>query len=106
MTPNLTASVQERYRNALKQFADSTPPFVFAQGELAATAYTDANLNYRWKLVGADLDTYVNIRNVFNTQPHPWASSGGGSLIGAFGGYNLPDDNIGRYFTVGFRLKL
>jgi len=105
VSPNLTTSIQERYRNALKQFADSTPPFVFAQGDLAAAAYTDANVNYRWKLTGADLDTYFNIRNVFNTQPHPWASSGGGSLIGAFGGYNLPDDNIGRYFTVGFRLK-
>ena len=106
VAPNLTATVQERYRNAMKQFADSSTPFVFAIGKLPSTEYTDVTLNYRWKLGGAGLDTYLNIRNVFNTQPQPWASSGGGSLIGAFGGYSLPDDAVGRYFTVGFRLKI
>jgi len=104
--PNLTASLQERYRNAMKQFADSTPPFVFAIGKLPPTEYTDGTLSYRWKLSGAVLDTYINVKNIFNKQPQPWASSGGGSLIGSFGGYSLGDDAIGRYFKVGFSLKI
>ena len=49
------------------------------------------------------------VRNVFNKQPEqpdPWASTGGTTSIGSFGGWLQGDDPLGRYYTLGFRYKL
>jgi iron complex outermembrane receptor protein len=101
---NLTASVQERYRNAVKQ--NGSPLLFFAYGKQPPTFYTDLSVNYKLTALGAGLETFLNIRNVFNKQPDPWASTGGNSQIGSFGGWLQGDDPLGRYYIAGLRYKL
>jgi outer membrane receptor protein involved in Fe transport len=101
---NFTAILQERYRNAIKNYAPGF--FVFAIGKLPPAWYTDLTLNYKLQAGGGDLETFLNVRNVFNKQPDPWASSGGSGQVGSFGGWLQGDDPLGRYFTLGLRYKL
>jgi outer membrane receptor protein involved in Fe transport len=101
---NFTAIVQERYRNAIKNYAPGF--FVFAIGKLPPAWYTDLTLNYKLQAAGGDLETFLNVKNVFNKQPDPWASTGGSGQVGSFGGWLQGDDPLGRYFTAGVRYKL
>jgi outer membrane receptor protein involved in Fe transport len=103
---DLTATVQERYRNAEKQYASGPTPVYFAIGEQPPTFYTDLTLNYKMQPAAGDLELFLNIKNLFDKQPDPWASSGGNTQIGSFGGWLQGDDPLGRYYTVGFRYKL
>jgi outer membrane receptor protein involved in Fe transport len=104
VTGNFSAIFQERYRNAIKNYAPGF--FVFAIGKLPPAWYTDLTLNYKVKAVSGELETFLNIKNVFNKQPDPWASSGGSGQVGSFGGWLQGDDPLGRYYTVGLRYKL
>ncbi len=101
---SLTATVQERYRNAIKNYAPGF--FVFAIGKLPPAFYTDLTLNYKLQAAGGDMETFLNVKNLFNTRPDPWASSGGSGQVGSFGGWLQGDDPLGRYYTVGLRFKL
>jgi iron complex outermembrane receptor protein len=97
-------SVQERYRNALRQNGNSA--LIFDFGKQPPVFYTDVNFSYKPEVRRGNLEFYLNVRNFFNKQPDPWASSGGGSQIGSFGGWLQGDDPMGRYMTIGFRYKL
>ena len=101
--PNFTATVQERYRNAMRQHG--SPLLFFALGKQPPTFYTDLTLNYKLMPAGGAMDLFLNVRNLFNKQPDPWAASGANAQIGSLGGYVLGDDIIGRYFTAGLRYK-
>jgi iron complex outermembrane recepter protein len=101
---NVAFTLQERYRNALKQ--NGSPLLYFDVGKIPPVCYTDLTLNYRMTPGAGDLNVFVNIRNVFNKQPDPWASSGGNAQIGSFGGFVPGDDILGRVFTVGLNYKL
>jgi outer membrane receptor protein involved in Fe transport len=103
--PTFTVTVQERYRNAERW--NGNPVQNFAIGKIGPAKYTDLTLSYKLQALGGDVQTFLSIRNLFNTPPQPWASSGGTAQIGSFGGYLQGfDDAVGRYYTVGFRYKL
>jgi iron complex outermembrane recepter protein len=101
---NLKVTLQERYRNAVKQ--NGSQLLYFAMGKLGPATYTDLNLNYKMQAGDGDLELFFNVRNLLNTQPEPWASSGGSSQIGAFGGWAQGDDPVGRFYTIGLRYRL
>jgi iron complex outermembrane receptor protein len=99
-----TVTGQQRYRNALKQ--TGSPDLNFAVGKVPAQTYTDMTLNYKKTLdSGSDLHLFLNVRNVFNTPPDPWASVGGNARFNSLGGYSLGDDILGRFYTAGLRYK-
>jgi outer membrane receptor protein involved in Fe transport len=100
---NLTATVQGRFRGSMTQNGNKS--LIFVTNNVAATGYADLNLNYRFKAYGGDMSVYLNIRNLFDTPPVIWASTGGTGQIGTFGGYIIGDDPIGRYFKVGLTAK-
>jgi iron complex outermembrane receptor protein len=102
--PQLTATVQERYRNALKQHG--SPLLFFAIGNQPSAAYTDLTLNYRVSPAGGDLNLFLNVRNLFDSRPDPWAATGANARPGSLGGYVLGDDVVGRFYTVGLRFRL
>ena len=79
---------------------------IFVVQKVAPTWYTDLNLNYKLQAGAGDMDLFLNVRNVFNKPPDPWASTGGTGQIGTFGGWLQGDDPMGRYYTVGVRYKL
>ena len=105
LIPDVALTVQERYRNALKQ--NGSPLLYFAVGNIPPAYYTDLTLTYRLMTsTTQELSAFFNVRNVFDKQPSPWASSGGNAQIGNFGGYAPGDDVLGRVFIVGASLKL
>jgi outer membrane receptor protein involved in Fe transport len=47
---------------------------------------------------------YFNIQNLFNQAPPP--ANGSGSAPGVDVGHIVGDDIVGRYFTLGVRMRL
>jgi outer membrane receptor protein involved in Fe transport len=101
---NLTATLQERYRNALKQHG--SPVLFFTLGKMPPNWYTDVTLDYKLAPGTAAMNIFFNVRNLFNKQPDHYAASGANAQIGSLGGYIPGDDIVGRYFTLGVRYKL
>jgi len=97
---DFSLDVQERYRSGYQFNPDRT--LVYSEDRLAPAAYTNATLT--WRHEGKEL--YFAVQNVFDKQPHPFGGVGGASGVpGLFGGYPQGDDIIGRYYTIGFRLR-
>ena len=102
---NFTAAVQERWRSNLKWTGDSSQ--IFSTPPTPALAYTNINLSYMFKSTSVgDVQVFLNAQNLFDKQPPAAAFVGANGNIGVFGGYALGDDPIGRYVTLGLRLKL
>jgi outer membrane receptor protein involved in Fe transport len=101
---NVSLMVQERYRNGLKP--NGSALLYYLDDGLRPQYYTDMTVGYNRSVGTGDLDVFLNIRDLFNKQPQPWASAGGNGQIGALGGYSAIDDNLGRYFTLGVRYRL
>jgi outer membrane receptor protein involved in Fe transport len=50
---------------------------------------------------------YLTAENAFNKQPTPYGANGGNSGVpGLFCGFVPGDDAIGRYYTMGVRLRM
>jgi iron complex outermembrane receptor protein len=98
-----TATVQERYRGAMRPHGSALLYFADSVGEVPSLFLTDVNFGYKlqWNAGGTDL--FLNVRNVLNTKSPVWAGAGASPSIGGGGGYVLGDDPIGRYFTLGMR---
>jgi outer membrane receptor protein involved in Fe transport len=100
---NLTLTVQERYRDRMKQ--NGNTGLIFVNNWVPSAYWTDLNFAYRFKKFDGDMELYLNIRNVFNKQPTLWASTGGTGQIGTFGGWLQGDDPVGRYYKLGLSYK-
>ena len=99
----LRTSVQFRWRGGVTQ--NGNPTLIFVDNEVDPAWYADFNLNYRLTVGGGDMDVYLNIRNILNTPPEIWASTGGTGQLGTFGGWLQGDDPLGRYYKVGLSYK-
>lgn len=101
-TSDFSVDVQERWRSSLAQDADRT--LVYAIPRVPAVAYTDMTLT---AFLGKDKarQIYLSVQNLLDKKP-PVYVTGGFSGTPSF---QFPavtgDDVIGRYFTVGARLK-
>jgi outer membrane receptor protein involved in Fe transport len=93
--------LQERWRGPERQ--NGSAGLYFADGMLAAAAFTDLTVSYS---VNRSLQAFLNVQNLFDTPPIPWASAGGSVQPNYLGGFAQGDDILGRYFTLGLRLRL
>ncbi|MBL8555770.1 MAG: TonB-dependent receptor, partial [Phenylobacterium sp.] len=96
---DLAASVQERYIGAF----DKSAQFVWDDNRVKATFYTDLNVTYSPKTLGADTDIYLTVNNLFDQKGRLF-------LISPVPGLNIPTsrnvyDVIGRYYTLGVRAR-
>ena len=100
-----TLGVRERWRSQL--FLSTGPGIVWTPtNRLAPVAYTDLNLSYQLKRDGlGSANLYLNVQNLFDRQPEPFAGPSQSNNLGTFGGLALGDDAIGRYFTFGIRMR-
>ena len=106
---NFSVSVQERWRGNLPK-VDGAPPWaaapaVYSGDAVRSFATTNLNLTYTPKLSTSKLDVFLNIQNLFNSNP-PQAGFWGNPTPGQFGEFIQGDDVIGRYFTAGARFRL
>jgi outer membrane receptor protein involved in Fe transport len=72
-----------------------------------SVSYSNLNLSYH---INHDTEAYLNIQNIFDQKPPPYAPLASGSPFasGAGGGgvgFYPADDAIGRYFIVGARMR-
>ena len=100
----VSIDVQERWRSNLKWSGDPTQ--IFSTPPTPSVAYTNLNISYELKshAIG-DTQLFLNAQNLFDTLPPAAAFVGANGNIGVFGGYALGDDPIGRYITIGLRLR-
>jgi outer membrane receptor protein involved in Fe transport len=102
----LTINVMERYYESLRQNPNPTLIYDPSTGDLPAYFQTDFTIAYDFMAYGTPMTGFLSINNLFNTQPNAFQVP---NYTGS-PGMNYPvvpyEDIIGRYFTLGLRLKL
>jgi outer membrane receptor protein involved in Fe transport len=99
---NLNVNVQERWKSTLRM--DYIPTDVWNQSGLPSIAYTDLTVAYNWKINGNSTSTFVTVQNLFDQKPRIYTGASG-LLINYGSPVAQGDDVIGRYFTIGARMK-
>jgi outer membrane receptor protein involved in Fe transport len=94
----------QRWRSALKLQNEG----VFAEGSNHMDAFGTTSINLAWDVPSklGDAQFYINVQNLFDADPPIGAFTGNGTRAGLRDGYAIGDDPRGRYWTMGFRLKL
>jgi iron complex outermembrane recepter protein len=97
---NLSLDILEKYHGRTRWNSDRTQ--VYSPDHLPSAAYTNATLTYN---LGA-MSYFLTVENLFDKQPTPYGANGGNSGVpGLFGGFVPGDDAIGRYYTLGLRMR-
>jgi outer membrane receptor protein involved in Fe transport len=98
---DFTVDILEKYHGQTRWNSDRTQ--VYAPAYLPEAAYTNVTLTYNLGITSY----FLTVENAFNKQPTPYGNNGGSSGVpGLFGGFVPGDDAIGRYFTLGVRLRM
>jgi iron complex outermembrane recepter protein len=99
---------EERYHSSERQSSNSQ--LVYTDPLVPEIFYSDLTLSYRFKLHERNPDeqweAFLSVQNLFDQQPHTWISTG---LTGSQGfAYPTPTDEdvVGRYFTMGVRVRM
>jgi outer membrane receptor protein involved in Fe transport len=104
---NLRLSVSEKWRSGFHSTSKvNGTQAVFDPAYIDGIAYTNLTVTYKTQARGANLELFGNVQNVFNSFPDPQpivpdTITGRGIRPMAVG-----DDPVGRYFTVGLRMKM
>jgi outer membrane receptor protein involved in Fe transport len=107
VTDHFTVNLEERWRNAMVLDELTQPAEYWVPGpggdHLASYGYTTLNMQYNFDQRWGGLTVYGNIRNLFNT-PAPIGQTGNqpGNGFANFDDVGV----IGRYYTLGARVKL
>ena len=101
---DLTANLTEHWRNSLKE--SGVPGQVWINNSVASFGTTDLTLTYdlEKRLGIGDTQVFLTVQNLFDKVPPPSAYYGSGTSAGYY--YEFVDDPVGRYFTLGIRMKL
>jgi len=96
---------QTRWRDKMHLSPD---PTIVADKSTDVKAVAYSNLTLTAKLPGpfsGESSLYLNVQNVFDQKAPIAASYANSGQPGLFGGFAPGDDPIGRYYTVGVRMK-
>jgi len=98
---DLSLDILERFHGRTRWNSDRT--LIYSNPYLPSAFYTNATLAYNMGITSY----YLTVENLFDKQPTPYGGTGGASGVpGLFGGFVPGDDAIGRYYTVGVRLRM
>jgi len=98
---DFSLDVLEKYHGKTRWNSDRTQ--VYSPAYLPSAAYTNATVTYSM----GPMSYYLTVENLFDKQPTPYGANGGSSGVpGLFGGFVPGDDAIGRYYTLGVRLRM
>ena len=106
LTKRLTVDWQTRWRDSLHYYGD---PTIVVQPPDYVSSMTLSNLNVSYRMNWARLkqsDLYLNVQNVFDKEPSPTANTAAATEPGRVGGSAPGDDVIGRYYSLGVRIRL
>jgi hypothetical protein len=96
--------LMQRWRSKLAITADPTQAVTGPDTPSYAT--TNLNLAYKFRTGNTDAELFFNVQNLFDNLAPPANFAGSQGNIGLFGGFPIGDDPVGRYFTVGARIKM
>jgi iron complex outermembrane receptor protein len=106
VTDSLRVDLMQRWRNELKISGDPTVTFLNGEDDrLLRPDLAQRRLQLNNERLGKS-EIFINVQNLFNAKPPPANATGSAAAPGGFAGFALTDDPIGRYFTVGFRMRL
>jgi outer membrane receptor protein involved in Fe transport len=94
---------QARYLSS--QARSGNPLQIYAGPDLPAIWYHDLNVSYRFRTAGHDLQAFFIVNNLFNQAPRISPSTTFTGIPGFGSQYVTGDDPIGRYYTVGLRMR-
>jgi len=98
---DLTLDILEKYHGRTRWNSDRTQ--VYSPAYLPSAAYTNATITYNM----GQMSYFLTVENLFDKQPTPYGNNGGSSGVpGLFRGFVPGDDAIGRYYTLGVRLRM
>ena len=98
---DISLDILEKYHGRTRWNSDRTQ--VYSPAYLPSAAYTNATITYNL----GQMSYYLTVENLFDKQPTPYGNNGGSSGVpGLFGGFVPGDDAIGRYYTLGVRLRM
>ncbi len=105
VTDSLAVDLSERWRSAMVWSAD--PDRLVGIGGVDSVAYTNMNLSYNMRNALGQVNVYLNVQNLFNTDP-PASGNPGQQLNPGLtsNGFAFGDDVVGRYYSLGVRLRL
>lgn len=97
--------LQDRWLGGYSKKTTSSPLLSqdYAQPHVHSVNYLDFNLQRDFSVGDAALTGYFTVQNVFNNQGNIYTTS---SVQGIYYPTSPEDDIMGRYFTIGLRLKL
>jgi outer membrane receptor protein involved in Fe transport len=98
-------SMDWQLRYSSKQERSGTSLQVYADPPLKAKYYADVNLSYRFKAAGHDAQAFVIVSNLFDTDPRLSPATNSSGSPGTGTPTVIGDDVVGRYYTVGLRMK-
>ncbi len=100
----LNVDLQNRYYSPVKRSGD--PTVIYADSSLPSQFYSDMNFSYDFALpAGVQLQTFLNVGNVFNKQPRISPAANRSTIPGTAVPAVSGDDLIGRYYTTGIRVR-
>jgi iron complex outermembrane recepter protein len=99
---DFSIDLQQRWRSSLVR--DATRSLVFADGKVPSVAYTDATFTlFAGKDKGKQI--FFSVQNLFDKDPPPYLTAGTSGTPAFSFPATSGDDIVGRYFTVGAKLK-
>ena len=101
-TDSLTLALQHRWRSSLERTPEDD---LEASPPVKSVGFTNVNVSYRPQALKGAVDFFLNVQNVFNTDP-PAAGFYLNPNPGQFGEFAFGDDVIGRYYTAGIRFRM
>ncbi|MBC2665199.1 TonB-dependent receptor [Novosphingobium flavum] len=111
VTSGFAVDLQERFRGAMQNTGqvassyNSNGASIIYASSVKPLAYTDLTFTFKVD-APAHPEFFVNVTNLFNTQPPLTAGSGNDGAGGPGQGWaNAFDDPVGRYFTAGIRAR-
>jgi iron complex outermembrane recepter protein len=99
-----TIDLSERYRSSLG--FSSAPNLPNTIGKTSSVAYTNMSVSYDVPTRLEQVNVFLNVQNLFDKDP-PAAGGINNNFPGAYpSNYAVGDDTLGRYFTLGVRIRL
>jgi iron complex outermembrane receptor protein len=99
-----SVDLSERFRSSLQFSSDPTLPNEI--GGIASVAYTNLTVSFNVPTALQQMNVFLNVQNLFDKDPPP-AGGINNNFPGAFpSNYAVGDDTMGRYYTLGVRVRL
>ena len=102
LTDQFSVDVMHRWRSHLK--LSGVPSEVWVNNRLSSFSTTNINVSYQPD-VKFNPEIYLNVQNVFDNEPPGGGFTGNGTRAGFRDGYPVGDSPLGRYYTLGLRVR-